>query len=154
MKLQYQGQETIGLPLDDVWSFVVEPKTIAGCMPDVQSVTVHDATHMDVVVRVGVGPVRGNFKLKMELQPDRAKNQMGMKVSGGGMGSAVDVLATARFKDDGGRSTTLDWTGEAVMRGPVATVGGRVIDAQAQRVISQTFANVKSALGGGAATTA
>jgi carbon monoxide dehydrogenase subunit G len=32
------------------------------------------------------------------------------------------------------------------MRGPVATVGGRVIDSQAKRVISTTFANVKSKL--------
>jgi carbon monoxide dehydrogenase subunit G len=32
------------------------------------------------------------------------------------------------------------------MRGPAATVGGRVIDAQAKRVIETTFANVKSRL--------
>jgi len=40
------------------------------------------------------------------------------------------------------------------MRGPVATVGGRVIDAQAERVISTTFGNVKSRLAGTAATSA
>ena len=32
------------------------------------------------------------------------------------------------------------------MRGPVATIGGRVLDSQAQRVISETFANVKTQL--------
>jgi hypothetical protein len=40
------------------------------------------------------------------------------------------------------------------MRGPVATVGGRVIDAQAQRVISTTFGNVKTRLTGDASTAA
>jgi len=30
------------------------------------------------------------------------------------------------------------------MRGPVATVGGRVLDAQAKRIISATFANVRT----------
>jgi carbon monoxide dehydrogenase subunit G len=32
------------------------------------------------------------------------------------------------------------------MRGPVATVGGRVLDAQARRVITNTFANVAARL--------
>jgi carbon monoxide dehydrogenase subunit G len=32
------------------------------------------------------------------------------------------------------------------MRGPVATVGGRVLDTQAKRVITTTFANVKARL--------
>ena len=30
------------------------------------------------------------------------------------------------------------------MRGPVAAVGGRVLDAQAQKLIAQTFANVRT----------
>jgi carbon monoxide dehydrogenase subunit G len=34
------------------------------------------------------------------------------------------------------------------MRGPIATIGGRVIDAQANRVISATFENVKNRLSG------
>ena len=32
------------------------------------------------------------------------------------------------------------------MRGPIATVGGRVLDTQAHRVISTTFENVKKHL--------
>jgi len=50
--------------------------------------------------------------------------------------------------------TVLDWQGDATMRGPVATVGGRVLDAQANRVITQTFANVKSRLVGESAAPA
>jgi hypothetical protein len=78
---------------------------------------------------------------------------MNMKISGGGFGSVVDLNAGADIKSDAPNSTTLDWTGQASMRGPVATVGGRVIDAQAKRVISTTFANVKAKLSPAAATT-
>lgn len=143
MKLQYAGQENIPLPLKQVWAFISDPHKIASCLPDVQSVEVHDPTHMDVSVRVGVGPVRGNFKFKIELQPDQAANRMGVKITGGGLGSVVDLWASADLREEGGQ-TTLDWKGEAVMRGPVAAVGGRVLDAQAQKLISQTFANVKA----------
>ncbi|PZA07933.1 MULTISPECIES: carbon monoxide dehydrogenase subunit G [unclassified Meiothermus] len=145
MRLTYTGQETIPLPLDQVWAFINDPHKVASCLPDVQSVEVHDPTHLDVTVRVGVGPVRGNFKFKIELQPDPADHRMGVKISGGGLGSVVDLLASARLKEEGG-NTVLDWSGEAVMRGPIAAVGGRVLDAQAQKLIGQTFANVKTAV--------
>ena len=46
----------------------------------------------------------------------------------------------------GDGTTLLNWRGEAVMRGPVAAVGGRVLDAQAQKLIAQTFATVRERL--------
>jgi hypothetical protein len=88
--------------------------------------------------------VRGKFKFKITLDPQADGNRMNVKINGGGFGSVVDLLAGADLKDNGDNTTTLDWSGAATMRGPVATVGGRVLDAQAQKLISTTFANVKT----------
>src|SRR5829696_1894697 len=148
MKLQYTGQERIPADGDTVWAFITDPQKVGGCLPEVIEVTVHDPSHFDAVVRVGVGPVRGKFKFKFELQPDAAARRMTMKIVGGGLGSAMDLTAGADLAPDGDKTTLLNWSGEAVMRGPVAAVGGRVLDAQAQKLISQTFANVKEALTG------
>ena len=71
---------------------------------------------------------------------------MDMKISGGGFGSAVDLTAGADVVDAGGGTTLLKWSGQAEARGPVAAVGGRVLDAQAQKLIAQTFANVRQQL--------
>ncbi|HVA89319.1 MAG TPA: SRPBCC domain-containing protein [Chloroflexota bacterium] len=144
MKLEHTGQERISATLAEVWTFINDPEKIAACLPDMQSSTVHDERHVDVVVRVGVGPVRGNFKFKIELRPDQAGDRMEVAISGGGLGSVVDLTAGATLADAGAGITTLDWQGIATMRGPVAAVGGRVLDAQAQKLIAQTFANVKS----------
>ena len=54
--------------------------------------------------------------------------------------------AGADMADGGNGTTTLDWHGTAEMRGPVAAVGGRVLDAQAQKIISQTFRTVREKL--------
>lgn len=154
MKLQYTGQEQIAAGIAEVWAYIADPEKIAACLPDMQSYTVRDARHVDVVVRVGVGPVRGNFKFKIELQPDRATNHMTVAISGGGLGSVVDLTAAADLKDNGDGTTVLDWNGTATMRGPVAAVGGRVLDAQAQKLIAQTFANVKTGVVSGTASPA
>jgi uncharacterized protein len=153
VNLEYSGTETIPAGKDAVWAFITDPSNIAACMPDVLESTVVDPRTFDAVVQVGVGPVRGKFKFHVVLDPQPGGDRLNMKISGGGFGSVVDLTAGADIKSDAPNSTTLDWTGQASMRGPVATVGGRVIDAQAKRVISTTFANVKAKLSPAAATT-
>ncbi|MGE0464266.1 MAG: carbon monoxide dehydrogenase subunit G [Vicinamibacterales bacterium] len=146
MNLQYSGEETITADKATVWTFINDPEQVGRCLPDVVDVTVHDPTHFDAVAKVGVGPVRGNFKFKFELQPSAAGDRMDMKITGGGFGSAIDLTAGADVIEAGPGTTKLNWSGQAVARGPVAAVGGRVLDAQAQKLISQTFANVRERL--------
>jgi uncharacterized protein len=146
VNLTYSGREEIPAPYAAVWSFITDPAQIASCMPEVAESTVHDAKHFDATVRVAVGPVKGKFTFKVALDPDPGGKRMGMKISGGGLGSVVDLTAHADVIDNGNNTTTLDWEGAATMRGPVAAVGGRVVDAQARRVITTTFSNVRSRL--------
>jgi carbon monoxide dehydrogenase subunit G len=147
VNLQYSGQEQIPVDPATVWTFVTDPEQVGHCLPDLLELTVQDATHFNAVVRVGVGPVRGSFKFKFELQPDAPARRVNMKIAGGGFGSAIDMTAGADVvaaADAGG--TILNWGGSAVMRGPVAAVGGRVLDAQARKLIAQTFGNVRERL--------
>ena len=146
VNLQYNGQEQIPADPAAVWTFVKDPDQVGHCLPDLLELTVHDATHFDAVVRVGVGPVRGKFKFKFELQPDETARRMTMKIAGGGFGSAVDLTAGAEILPADAGKTILNWNGTAVMRGPVAAVGGRVLDAQAQKLIAQTFGTVRERL--------
>lgn len=145
MKLEYSGHERIPVTPGAVWAFINDPANIASCMPDVIESTVIDAHTFDAVVQVAVGPVRGKFKFHVVLEPQPGGARMNMKISGGGFGSVVDLDAGSDIspEDDG---TALDWKASATMRGPVATIGGRVIDAQAKRVITTTFENVKTRL--------
>ena len=146
MTLDYKGQEHITASPETVWAFVNDPDKVGNCLPEVIEVVVKDQAHFDATVRVAVGPVSGKFKLKFELQPDESARRMNMKISGGGFGSALDLTAAADIADGGDGTTRLDWRGTAEMRGPVAAVGGRVLDAQAQKLIQQTFRTVREKL--------
>jgi carbon monoxide dehydrogenase subunit G len=146
VKLEYSGQEQIPAGIDTVWAFVTDPEKVGRCLPDVIDVTVTDATHFDAVVRVGLGPVRGSLKLKFEMRPDAVARRLTMKISGGGLGSALDLTAGADLVPAAESATLLNWRGEAEMRGPIAAVGGRVLDSQAKKLIEQTFANVRTQL--------
>lgn len=143
MNLEYSGEEKIPASVDTVWAFVTNPEKVGRSFPEVIDVTVQDPTHLEAVVKVGVGPVRGKFKMKVELVPDPSRHHLDMKVSGGGFGSAVDLTASADVVDAGDGTTLLKWSGQAVPRGPIAAVGGRVLTAEAQKLIVKAFGNVR-----------
>jgi carbon monoxide dehydrogenase subunit G len=149
MNLNWSGQERISADKATVWNFINDPAKIAACLPDVQSTSIIDAHSFNATVGVAVGPVRGKFTFKIVLEPRADGNHMDMKISGGGLGSVVDLIAGADLSTDGSATTILDWKGTAALRGPVATIGGRTVDTQSQRVIATTFENVKNRLSGG-----
>lgn len=145
MNLEWSGQEQITASKAAVWAFISDPAKVGACLPDVQSVDVKDAHNFDATVKVAVGPVRGNFKFSITLVPADSGSHMDLKISGGGLGSVVNLLAGADLTENGA-TTTLDWKGSAQVNGPVATIGGRVLDAQSHKVIATTFENVKNAV--------
>jgi uncharacterized protein len=146
VNLHYGGREIVPVPKATVWAFISDPQKVASCLPDVLETKIVDDRHFESKVKVAVGPVRGTFTFKVGLDPQESQDRMNMAISGGGFGSVVDLTAGADLRDNGDATTTLEWAADASMRGPVATIGGRVLDAQAQRVISTTFANVKARL--------
>jgi carbon monoxide dehydrogenase subunit G len=146
VNLQYSGEEKIPASVETVSAFVTDPEKVGRCFPDVVDVTVQDPTHLEAVVKVGVGPVRGKFKVKVELIPDASRHHIDMKMSGGGFGSAVDMTAAADVVDAGDGTTLLKWSGQAEARGPIAAVGGRVLDAEAKKLITKAFGNVRQQL--------
>ena len=148
MDLKFDGRESVPAAKDKVWAFVNDPAKIASCLPDVIDYQVRDPRNFDATVKVAVGPVSGKFKFKIALDPQPDGEHLVLRINGGGFGSVVDLTATATIAADGAASTALDWSATASMRGPVATVGGRVLDTQAHRVIAATFANVKAKLTG------
>lgn len=153
MNLQYSGQELVNADPGTVWAFIQDPAKVGACLPDVESVRVIDPRSFDATVRVGVGLVRGRFVFRVNLVPDEAAGRMGVNLTGGGLGSSLDLRAGANVVDRGDGSTRLDWNGEVGVSGTVASVGGRLLDTQARRLITQTFANMASALGGSARRT-
>lgn len=145
MNLHWSGRERIAADRATVWSFINDPVAVAKCLPDVQSSSAIDAHTIQATVRVALGPVRSKLTFHIALQP-REEGRLEIKMNGGGLGSAVELVADTRLTADGESATLLDWSATASLRGPVATTGGRLVDGQARSVIAKTFENVRRSL--------
>jgi carbon monoxide dehydrogenase subunit G len=144
--MQFQGDVTIGAPRERAWEFLTDPRQVTQCAPDVQALNILDDQRFTVVVRAGVGPVKGTFTFAvmwLEKQaPERARVQARGKVPG----SAVDMMTVMTLTDLDDDRTLFRWEADVSIKGMIASVGGRLIQGAADRITQQLFACIKSKL--------
>ena len=147
VNLSYSGQEKVQAPPAAVWAFVRDPAQVARCLPRIEDVRVIDATHLQGHISMGSGFMKSKIKLNIEVVPDQAQGRVNVKVTGGGLGSALELLAGANVVDNGDGTTTLDWQGSAEMSGPMAKMAGKMAEEQGQKMVARTFQNLSASIG-------
>ncbi|WP_053959423.1 CoxG family protein [Sulfobacillus thermosulfidooxidans] len=141
----YQGVVVMDAPRNVVWDFVQDPDAIGRCMPDVIEYEVLDERHLHAKVRVGVGPIRAVFDMnaKIELLPEPYKACL--DAQGGGMGSGFHLLSTMHIAQEQDH-VSLNWVAEVSVSGPLATLGGRLLDNQVKKITEQVFENIRQGI--------
>jgi carbon monoxide dehydrogenase subunit G len=144
--VRFEGTLDIAAPRDRVWSFLTDPKQVAACAPDLQSLDLIDARHFKVVVRAGVGPIKGTFAMNVEFTDLREPEHAGVLARGQAPGSAVEMRNTMDLAAQDGARTTMTWASDVVVSGLIAQVGARLMQGAADKITQQVFACIKTRL--------
>jgi carbon monoxide dehydrogenase subunit G len=146
--MHFEGTVQINAPRDTVWAFVIDPNQVGQCGPGVESIEVIDDTHFKATAKVGIGFISARFNVNMEFAELDAPNAATIKAHGQAPGSAVDADARMTLADAEG-GTRMDWAADVNIAGTIASVGARLIEGTANKMIGQTFDCMKSKLEGG-----
>jgi uncharacterized protein len=146
--MKFAGTVDINAPRDRVWAFVTDPQQVGQCGPGVESIEVIDDTHFKATAKVGVGFISARFVVNMEFAEVNAPNDATIKAHGQAPGSAVDATAQMRLSDSASGGTTMDWDADVNIAGTLASVGARLIEGTANKMIGQTFDCMKTKLEG------
>ncbi len=147
--MQFKGTVQIAAPRDRVWAFLMDPDKVGSCGPGVESIEVLDADHFKAKAKVGVGFIAARFTVDMSIaeraEPDRAR----IKAHGQAPGSAVDATADMALSGPPDGPTTMDWSADVAIAGTLASVGARMIEGTANKMIGQTFDCIRAKLEAG-----
>lgn len=146
MGLHFEGTLTIKAPRENVWQFLVDPRAVSRCLPDVQSLEVLEAGKFKAVVRVGVSFIRGNFAFDVAMADLVAPEHARITGRGGGLGSAVDVESTVDLTEGADGTTELRWTADVVVSGTIASVGARLLSSTVEKKTGELFECIKTQL--------
>jgi uncharacterized protein len=132
----------------DVWRALTDPavlaRTIPGCLA-LERVG-EDSYRMDV--SVGVGAVKGTYAGEVHLTDQQPPTSYVMHASGAGAPGQVRATVTIELAPSGDAATVLTYSADAVVGGPVAGVGQRMITGVAKRMAAQFFTAVDAELTG------
>jgi carbon monoxide dehydrogenase subunit G len=146
--MHFEGSVDIAAPRERVWAFVIDPQQVGQCGPGVETIEVIDDTHFKATAKVGVGFISARFVVNMEIAEMTAPEASTIKAHGQAPGSAVDATAHMRLADNGSGGTRMDWDADVNIAGTLASVGARMIEGTADKMIGQTFDCMKSKLEG------
>lgn len=144
--MQFSGQVTVAAPVDRVWDFLIDPTKVGMCGPGVESVEVIDSTTFKSVARVGIGRFRARFTVNGKIVSMSPPTEAVLQARGSAPGSAVDATATMKLLANGEAETVVDWAADVKIGGVVASIGARLIEGTARKMIAQTFECVREAL--------
>ena len=146
--MHFEGSVPIKASREKVWAFVIDPAQVGQCGPGVESIDVIDDTHFKAAAKVGVGFINARFNVNMEFAELDAPDRAVIKAHGQAPGSAVDANASMSLSDDGEGGTVMDWVADVNLSGTLASVGARLIEGTANKMIGQTFDCMRSKLEG------
>src|SRR4051794_9703989 len=143
---------------DEVWAVITDPAVLARTIPGCESLEQVGADEYRMNVSVGVGAIRGTYAGEgrlagqggprayampapggeVRLADQRRPTSYVMHASGAGAPGQVRATVTINLEPDG-EGTALSYSADAVIGGPVAGVGQRMITGVAKRMAGQFF---------------
>ena len=137
--MKFSGSVSINAPRDRVWAFVNDPNQVGQCGPGVESIEIVDDTHFKATAKVGIGFISARFVVQMEIADQTPPDRAVIKAHGQAPGSAVDATAEMNLTGAPEGPTTMDWNADVALSGTMASLGSRLIEGTATKMIGQTF---------------
>ena len=145
--MNLDGSAVLHADPERVWSVITDPAVLARTIPGVESLEQVGDDEYKMNVTVGVGAIRGTYAGEVKLSDQQRPSSYVMHASGAGGPGNVRATVTINLEPhaDG---TALTYSADAVVGGPVAGVGQRMISGVAKRMAGQFFKAIDDELTG------
>src|SRR5438093_11482885 len=118
---------------------------MAKTMPGVESSDAKDDRHWTANVKIPLGLGGLKMTINMEKVEEREPDFAKLAVKGQGVGAMMNMETSFTLSDaDGGGGTSMAWSAEVKVLGPVGSMGQRVL----QPIVNQQVQHVLTALDG------
>ncbi|GBF09472.1 CoxG homolog [Aeropyrum pernix] len=145
LKVRYEGSFEVSKTPGEVFEFLTDPRRFSRAFPGFKSVEVEDGS-FTIELRLSLGPLRGDARVRASFEDLEKPSKATVKGSGRGAGSTLDFTLRFAVEPSGGGSR-VSWVFEGNVGGLAASMGGRVLDSLARRMINDVISGVKRELG-------
>lgn len=145
-----EGSFTVKAPIQKLWDMLLQPETLAACLPGAEKIEKIDETTYDAVVKQKVGPI----KVKLAFRNKLVNVQPPTHLELAGEGEDVTKLGhinqktTVDLKDVGNGQVEVSYKSDVSMVGKLAMFGDRIMKSKAKDVEKEFTANLQEKMKG------
>ena len=143
--MKFNGSALVPAAREKVWQSLTDPAFLAKCLPGAQSLTPDGPGRYKVSLKMGLAAFSGKFEGSVQLSNEHPPESFRMSVEGRGAPGFLKGQGTITLRQDDRQSpnqTEVHYDGEAQVGGVIASVGSRMIEAAAKKIIQQFFDSV------------
>ncbi|HEV2299372.1 MAG TPA: carbon monoxide dehydrogenase subunit G [Candidatus Acidoferrales bacterium] len=131
---------TAALPAkrDQVWDLLNDPARLAKCLPGAERLEPDGPDRYKVTMKFGIAAFSGKFQGSVELADKNPPESLKMRVEGRGAPGFMKGEGTISLHNKGAE-TEVKYDGEAHVGGVIASVGQRMIEVAAKKIVAQFF---------------
>ena len=146
--MQIEGKFVVKGKIQDVWDLVLEPGTLASCIPGAEKIESTDNKTYNCLVKQSVGPitVRLRFVVNLtEITPPTYVKAVGRGEALGKLGT-FGIQLIVHLNEQPGTTVEIDYKADVSMVGKLTTFGERIMRAKVKSVGEQFTQNLEKKL--------
>jgi uncharacterized protein len=146
--MKISGRQSVNAPRQQVWDRLIDPDSIASCLPGVEKLDKIGDDEYSMSMNVGIGMVKGTYDGKVRISNMNAPSDYQMYVEGTGRPGFIKGTGTVRLSDADDGSTDIEYEGDVEVGGPVGSVAQRMLGGVANRMVGQFFSCIEAQIKG------
>ena len=128
-----------------VWALLTDPASLARLLPGCERLDPDGPDRYKAAVKFGVAAISGKYAGSVEFSRKKPPRSLFLKLDGKGLPGFVHAEGSIALSARG-RQTEVRYSGEAQVGGMIASVGQRMLEAAARRIVQQFFASAAAEL--------
>jgi uncharacterized protein len=144
--MKLEGKALLPGAVELVWNLFNDPAKVAKLLPGCELLETDSAGRSHVKIKFGVAAISGKYAGWFELSEKKPPRSMRIRLEGKGSPGFVNGSGEIHLAEKEG-GTEVAYSGEAQVGGMIASMGQRLVEAAARKMLQQIFADASEELG-------
>ena len=136
--MNFNGEALLHAAPDAVWAALLDPGALQHCLPGCQSLEPIGPDHYEATVTLGIAAIKGSYKGRVQIADKQELTSYTLHIEGSGSSGTVKGVGTMALSPTE-QGTSVHWTADAQIGGPIASVGQRLIGGVAKLIAGDFF---------------
>ncbi len=136
--MRIEGSYRVSAPREAVYKQLLNPDALCHALPGCQKLAPNPDGSYQTEMKVGIAAVKGTYQGRVEIFDQTPSERFRMRVNAKGKGGFLKGEGEITLSGSDAE-TTVSYSGETEVGGPIASVGQRMIQAATRKIVSQFF---------------